>query len=82
MSARTAPKATPHRCGGCGGTWSALGAAHCATCHTTFSTAGNFDRHRTSARKADGCLPPASDGFVLNSRGTWGLPGRDDEDAA
>lgn len=56
------------RCGGCPARWGAFGAAHCAACHVTFSTAGNFDRHRASFE----CREPASVGLVLNERGSWG----------
>jgi hypothetical protein len=69
--------ATPIRCSGCDQTWTALGAAHCAACHITFSTSANFDRHRLSFE----CRRPADSGLVLNERGSWGQPGSEDADS-
>ena len=74
------------RCGGCPQTWTALGAAHCAACHVTFSTASNFDKHRAGKRidkrtvvGTGTCTAPAELGMVLNKGGYWGMPA--DEDA-
>jgi hypothetical protein len=35
------------RCNVCGRGWTGLKEAHCASCHESFSTEMNFDRHRT-----------------------------------
>jgi hypothetical protein len=54
-----APKEPEHRprasCR-CGRQWAGLAQAHCPTCHCHFSTASNFDKHRTTGR----CLPPGA----------------------
>lgn len=66
------PTNTPH-CR-CGATWTGLTAAHCATCHTTFTSTTGFDRHR----RAGQCLTPEAAGLVPIHRKTWtgyGLPG-------
>jgi len=51
-----------------------LKTAHCARCHTTFTTVSNFDRHRPGT-----CLPPTEIGLVvLRKHGDtpiWGQPG-------
>jgi hypothetical protein len=65
-------------CGRCPARWGGANTSHCAACHETFSTVANFDRHRLGGA----CLPPADRGLVLNSRGYWGQPGRDDADGA
>jgi hypothetical protein len=61
------------RCPRCPATWTGLSMAHCAACHRTFSTVGNFDRHRPGE-----CLDPATVGLsvVRKHRDTdvWGVP--------
>ncbi len=54
---------------------------HCAICHVTFSTVGNFDRHKPSYI---GCQHPADVGLVPSTRsaGVWCQPGRDNKEAA
>lgn len=68
------------RCPKCPAEWTGLKAAHCAACHITFSTPGNFDRHRPGE-----CLPPESVGLVVlrkyENTSVWGQPGRDDADS-
>ena len=48
--------------------------AHCTSCHRTFSTVSNFDRHR----KDGVCKNPARLGMKQNSRGTWLMDGEKD----
>lgn len=62
----------------CGAAWPGNTVCHCSRCHTTFTTAGNFDRHRRDGT----CLPPDACGLELKNRAgytVWGMPGRDDE---
>lgn len=49
---------TVHRCGGCGASWTPLGAAHCSACHATFSTSRLFDLHRVAKGERGTCLDP------------------------
>ncbi|MCK9878200.1 MULTISPECIES: hypothetical protein [Frankia] len=64
-------------CGGCDARWTALTAAHCPTCHTTFASAtSGFDAHRVGGT----CQPPPQVG-LHEDRGYWLLaderaPGR------
>lgn len=46
-------------CSGCDATWTALGAAHCAGCHQTFSGLTLFDRHRSIVGEHGRCYIPA-----------------------
>lgn len=48
----------------CGAHWSGLSAAHCASCHVTFTGVTAFDRHRRAGR----CLIPAEAGLVAKQR--------------
>lgn len=69
-------------CCRCSGKWGGLKTAHCSACHNTFSTPGNFDRHRTGTHPGGRwCLPPAEVGLVDAGRAypCWGQPGRDEE---
>lgn len=52
-----------HPCGSCEATWTGLAAAHCPSCHDTFSTVALFDRHR----RGSACLDPST---VLDAAGT------------
>lgn len=64
---------TTHTCR-CGTTWTGLTPAHCASCHTTFTSPTAFDRHR----RAGQCLTPSAAGLVPIDRKTWtgyGWPG-------
>ncbi len=56
----------------CGATWGGANTSHCsaASCHQTFSTVANFDKHW----KGDEHRTPASVGLVLSERGYWGAP--------
>lgn len=47
-------------CGGCDASWTALGAAHCAACHTLYATPGLFDLHRSQHGEHGACLDPAT----------------------
>lgn len=66
-------------CGGCLARWSGHTKAHCGSCHRTFSTVGNFDRHRSKDGERGSCLHPASVGLV--ERGgldpVWSMPPQD-----
>lgn len=50
--------APPITCSGCDHAWSGTGAAHCASCHHTFATAGLFDLHRSQYGERGACLEP------------------------
>jgi hypothetical protein len=52
----------------CGAVWNGTAAAHCGGCHETFSTVGNFDKHRRNGT----CLDPVAAGLHLNT--TRGYP--------
>jgi hypothetical protein len=52
-------------CSGCDTTWTGLAAAHCGSCHETFSGAALFDRHRHARGDHGGCLDPAT---IINTR--------------
>lgn len=56
--------------------WPAGRKCHCAGCCHSFSTVGNFDKHR----RAGACVPPADAGLVQNKRGLWTAPGETDYD--
>lgn len=58
-------------CSGCDNTWSGLRMAHCPTCHLTFSTPTNFDRHRIGTKVPLVCCPPEDVGLVANDYGTY-----------
>lgn len=58
----------------CGARWPGLSACHCPTCHRTFTTVGNFDRHRVGPMGNRHCADPESVGLVLNKRGLWSMP--------
>lgn len=67
-----------HHCS-CDQTWTGGSAAHCARCHTTFSTVPNFDRHIKGTGPTATHHDPAEVGLVLNKRGTWGAPMSDQQ---
>lgn len=59
----------------------------CPSCGAVFSTVGNFDRHLTPGRNAEGydgpwCRPPADVGLVQHARGWWHQPGPEQGDGA
>lgn len=58
-------------CKGCDSTWTGLRMAHCASCHETFSTPGNFDAHRIGVKVPLSCVEPRDVGLEQNSFGTW-----------
>jgi hypothetical protein len=46
--------------------------SHCTVCHETFTSPGNFDRHRSNFK----CLSPASLGMVpreIEGHACWGF---------
>jgi hypothetical protein len=51
----------------CGAWWTGASRAHCGGCHRTFSTVGNFDKHRTADGEHGTCWPPEERG--LTARG-------------
>lgn len=69
-------------CSHCDATWAGFGIAHCSSCHRTFTTTANFDRHRAGSKDrrfiAGECSDPAERGLVPNGRGQWSAPGRED----
>ncbi len=65
---------TTTRCPSCTRRWGGLRAAHCPSCHVTFSGVSAFDRHQRGGR----CLNPASMGLV-NSGEIWTYPGPNTE---
>lgn len=67
-----------HGCGRCGSRWAGLSAAHCGSCHSTFSSVTGFDRHR----KGGECVEPVSVGLVWKERpgyAVWAQPGGGEE---
>lgn len=52
----------PFSCSSCGRGWTGLKECHCVTCHESFSTESNFDRHRVFLADGDWsgrrCLSP------------------------
>jgi hypothetical protein len=58
-------------CRHCDARWGGWGQAHCTACHGTFSTVGNFDRHRKDGE----CLDPLAVGLQQDAGGLWRLPG-------
>lgn len=54
----------------CGRKWTGHTEAHCATCHTHFTSDGAFDRHLASPKSDDACYPPAT---ILRKDGTPAL---------
>lgn len=57
-------------------------AAHCTSCHETFTTAANFGRHRRGEAARRVCLDPTSVGLVRVRRkgfSAWSMPGREEE---
>ncbi len=62
----TAQRRTQHTCGGCDNTWTALTAAHCPTCHRTFSAIRHFDTHRSQDGPRGHCIDPDT---IHNRRG-------------
>lgn len=71
----------PYSCAGCTRRWGGFRTAHCAACHTTFSTVYNFDEHR----KGGVCNLPERVGLKWTMRGhggneyqVWGRPMDDD----
>lgn len=54
-------------CAGCDKKWGGFAACHCTVCHETFTTVGNFDRHRKTGK----CEHPTACGFVQGQNGVW-----------
>lgn len=65
-------------CGGCTARWPiGTGAAHCPTCHRTFTSVGGFDQHRTGPITGRRCLGETelrALGYAPNDRGRWRIP--------
>ncbi|MGH3766030.1 MAG: hypothetical protein ACRDS0_29990 [Pseudonocardiaceae bacterium] len=55
-----APSHGPYSCSGCTALWIGDCTAHCAACHSSFSTVGLFDAHRSLAGDAGTCRGPAT----------------------
>jgi hypothetical protein len=53
----------------CGKRWGGFDTAHCASCHLTFSTSKNFEKHRVDGK----CLDPAQRGMTQTLRGGYEL---------
>lgn len=47
-------------CTGCPARWTATGAAHCASCHRTFSSPRLFDAHRSTRGELGSCVDPVT----------------------
>ena len=49
-------------CNGCRNWWDRTGAAHCSSCHQTFTGVGAFEMHRSGSHAggARHCLDPAT----------------------
>lgn len=60
-----------HTCGGCTTRWTGEKIAHCASCHESYSTPSNFDRHRHNGK----CIANPK-GLVKGKRGYWVAEGR------
>lgn len=60
----------PHSCGKCEARWGGFKTCHCSGCHETFSTPGNFDRHRERGVK---CKTGQESGLVVHSRGSYNV---------
>lgn len=60
-------------CGGCRARWTTLRQAHCSGCCRTFTTVGNFDRHRRDGQ----CRHPSTVGLVQRPDGLWSAPAPD-----
>ncbi|MGH2897001.1 MAG: hypothetical protein ACRDRO_14235 [Pseudonocardiaceae bacterium] len=70
----------------CGARWTARGAAHCGSCHETFSGPSNFDAHRATTGDHGRCRPPATitnsagERLLFFRRGMWRSPEMTEED--
>lgn len=62
----------------CGARWTGAKMAHCGSCHLTFSTVSNFDRHRAGTVERRRCLTPTEAGLRVCARGVLRLPGADE----
>lgn len=65
----------------CGRRWTGEQQAHCARCHTHFSTVRSFDRHQRTAGGRIICRPAAAVGLVPHTGPygvTWRRPPRHD----
>jgi hypothetical protein len=48
--------------------WTGLAVAHCSRCHSTFSTVGLFDAHRSQVGERGACEDPEQIGQVFRQR--------------
>lgn len=60
-------------CSGCPARWSGHRTAHCGSCHRTFSTVANFDRHRSPNGPHGACRFPGLVGLTQRD-GVWSMP--------
>lgn len=71
------------RCRGCTNWWTGSSAHHCNSCHATFTTIGNFDKHRSGGyEEGRHCVDPATVGLVPAKRmwpNVWSAPGKDED---
>lgn len=58
----------------CGARWTDLRAAHCGSCHRSFSSVALFDRHRSVAGDHGACLNPDT---ITNANGERVMSYRD-----
>jgi hypothetical protein len=78
----------PITCSGCRATWTAIGAAHCGSCHRDFSATGLFDRHRSARGDHGGCVDPrtiftpSGDRVMFFRNGRWAGPEMTEADKA
>lgn len=77
-TARTAYPSDAASCGGCDARWTALGAAHCAGCHRTFSGLRLFDAHRHARGDRGGCTDPETLPGIEYRDGMWRGPAMTD----
>lgn len=55
-------------CARCPARWGGYNTSHCGACHETFSTVGNFEKHRVRGQ----CVDPSSVGLVKTKY--WATP--------
>lgn len=60
-------------CSGCPARWTGHRTAHCGNCHRSFSTVGNFDKHRSPDGEHGHCRYPGVVGLVQRD-GVWSMP--------
>ena len=65
-------------CRRCHATWTGFAAAHCMSCHRTFTSDSGFDRHTCNMNPGDQVTKAGRKVFELSPRhgGSWQLAGR------